>query len=223
MKNPIKNLKPQINLPCKRYKLILVALGLRGLKPSSALPVKRPYIEFDFQSLSKYHEKNSHLNVRTLQIEHSGTDIRIYKPLIQSIYLPEDINYWPVLSAVVKNGGIGKIYKSVLGYCSMNLKEAYAKSLNFKEILESRNRNMVKKKGIIERKSQRLNCLSNKSILALRNFIHKASNYKWKILNDKMVLNSLQNADISDNNNRKNRQLNSEYIVLFPHYVKIEG
>lgn len=36
----------------------MVALGLRGMKPSSIFPVKRPTIYFDFESLSKFSEKN---------------------------------------------------------------------------------------------------------------------------------------------------------------------
>lgn len=44
----------EIDMPKKTYEIILVVLGLRGLKNSGIISVKQPYIEFDFGSLQVY-------------------------------------------------------------------------------------------------------------------------------------------------------------------------
>lgn len=80
---------------------------------------------------------------------------------------------------------------------------------------------LITKQKKIHRKTKKLECLSDNSINSIRSFLLKATNYKWKLLNDKMKLNSLSSKRlIKSGTNLKERQLDPEYIVLFPEYIQ---
>lgn len=54
-----KSIPRDIILPKKEFQLMLVIMGLRGLKNSSVISVKQPYIEFDFAGLDVFNATTS--------------------------------------------------------------------------------------------------------------------------------------------------------------------
>ena len=57
-----------------------------------------------------------------------GTSINIKKSNKSEIKLPKNIDLWPTLSGKVSNYVVGGLYEPVIGYFSINLKDAFLRT-----------------------------------------------------------------------------------------------
>lgn len=97
---------------------------MRELKSTGLISIKKPYIEFDIESLNIYNMDRSNSNSKNISTEpkESGTNVNIKQANKSTIILPADPNYWPSLSARVKDYILGGIYEPTIGFFSINLK-----------------------------------------------------------------------------------------------------
>lgn len=102
----------QIEIKMKKFKLNLYILGLRGLKSTGIVSVRKPYIEFDFDSLFLYDKDSMNSFTRNVRTEpqSSGNSINIKMPTKTVLNLPENLLFWPTLSGKVKDYVIGGLY-----------------------------------------------------------------------------------------------------------------
>ena len=126
-----------------------------------------------------------------------------------TIVLPENPNYWPSLSAKVKDYILGGVYEPVLGYFAIDLQDAYEKSINFSKLYAKNNKLTNNKKRITNR-SAKLEGIHDKVLINLRNFIVKSINYSWKVNTPKVSL--IKKAG------NKYEALEKSLIVFFPFY-----
>ena len=93
IRNRSVNIPPVINLRSKKYQISLYILGLRGVKSTGLVSVRKPYIEFDFDSLYLYDTRGSKVgnphskNVKT-EPQESGKSINIKMPVKTILTLP---------------------------------------------------------------------------------------------------------------------------------------
>jgi hypothetical protein len=131
----------QINLRMKKYQVNLFILGLRGLKSSGIVSIRKPIIEFNVDALllmDKETNQNSFSkNIRT-EPEESGNSINVKVATKSIINLPENVKFWPTLSGKVKNSVIASMYEPLLGYFSINLQDAFVRSQKLKKEYEKR-------------------------------------------------------------------------------------
>lgn len=121
----------EINIPKRDYQLNLVIMGLRALKNSSFLSVKQPFIEFDFAGLDV--QKNTSKEVQESKLvktepKEKGRNVNISTVIPAKLSLPVNYKYWPSLSAKVRDNVLGEMYQPTIGYFSVNLQNAYARS-----------------------------------------------------------------------------------------------
>lgn len=104
--------------------------------------------------------------------------------------LPEEPNYWPSLSATVKDYVMGGVYEPILGYFALDLQAGFEKAKAFRKKF-AENKMITQNKKRIQNRSARLEGINDKVLLNLRNFILKSINYSWKINGPKLKLNKI--------------------------------
>lgn len=115
-------------LPKKDYQVNLVIMGLRSLKNSGIIPVKQPFIEFDFAALDMGKMATKQIETSKLiktEPKQKGRNVNITTVIPAKISLPSNYKYWPSLSAVVKDNVLGNLYQPTIGYFSINLQNSY--------------------------------------------------------------------------------------------------
>ena len=93
------------------------------MKSTGVISVKKPYIEFDYENLNLFGSNKNIDKSRNVVTEpkQSGQSINIQVINKTTLMLPENSNYWPSLSAKVKDYVLGGIYEPTLGYFAINL------------------------------------------------------------------------------------------------------
>jgi hypothetical protein len=130
------------------YTFEINLLGLRDLKPLSLLPVKKPYIKFDLNSLNFTGSNDETLK----EIQTTPGDPGC-NPTINSIFkfdvnLPENERYIPELQCEVYDYVLSGMFKSLLGVFTLNVKRLAKKTqLRFKEDLSKIQEMKSKKLG----------------------------------------------------------------------------
>ena len=88
--NYSRSIPPQINIAKAKYELRLFVLGLRGMKSTGVISVKKPFIEFDYENLNLFSSNktiNQSKNVVT-EPKESGNSINIQVINKTTIMLP---------------------------------------------------------------------------------------------------------------------------------------
>jgi hypothetical protein len=81
----------------------------------------------------KSSDKTSSINIRTEPKE--VNEILNFKMIEKrTIRLPSNPSYWPALSAKVKNEILPGVYEPLIGYFSINLRQAYTNTQTAKQL-----------------------------------------------------------------------------------------
>ena len=118
------------------YTFEINLLGLRDLKPLSLLPVKKPYIKFDLNSLNFTGTNDESLKeIQTIPGD-PGCNPTINSIFKFDVNLPENERYIPELQCEVYDYVLSGMIKSLLGVFTLNVKKLTKKTqLRFKEDL----------------------------------------------------------------------------------------
>lgn len=184
------------------------------MRSTGLISVKKPYIEFDFDSLNNYdkgNDKNDNQHTKNIVTEPiaSGTNINIKMATKSIITLPDNPNYWPYLSATVKDYVLKGIYEPTLGYFSLNLRHSFRKTNQLRDDYNN-NKSVFNVKTAIKSIHPRLKDINEKVLFSLRNYIVKNVNYGWQVLNPDLQLNKVRG---------KPEPIKSDMIVILPNYV----
>ena len=112
-------------------------LGLRGLQSLGLLPVKRPFIKFDTNSLRPKDERQelSEKKAITTEPKEGGADPNICTIIQVEVKLPTQLAYCPSLSVKVFDCILKGLSQPMLGNFSIDLPTYIKKT---REILDSR-------------------------------------------------------------------------------------
>ena len=122
--NLIDNIKSYNIIPqCEIYSFEINILGLRGLKPLSILPVRKPYICFDTTSINVTGEteQNSALRIIQTNPKDAGCDPTISTVIKFDVSLPINKVFMPDLQCVVYDTILSGLINSSLGIFLIDL------------------------------------------------------------------------------------------------------
>ena len=135
-----KDLIPQVNITQKvaLYSFELNILGLRQLKPLGMLPVKKPFIKFNLNSLNVTgNPEDAHADIKTNPIS-GGANPTINTVIKFDAKLPEKDIFIPELQCEVYDHMLSGLHNSLLGVFSLDLKRIIKKTRNqIKEDLDA--------------------------------------------------------------------------------------
>ena len=196
--------KNQIDfLPKTRpYSCEINILGLRDLKPLSMLPVKKPFIKFDMNSLNVTGKDEDTLQTITTVPGDTGSNPTINTVIKFDVRLPEEEIFIPELQCEVYDHLLSGMYNSLLGVFSIDIKKLIKKThRQIKEDLLE----VDKKKDLL---------MSTEDIQDK----YKPVNYNKKnkqFKNEKLIEDNIENNnnDIEnvDDDNENNKINNEEY------------
>jgi hypothetical protein len=166
----VELLKKEINIvpEIKNYTFEMNILGLRDLQPLSLIPVKKPFIIFDVNSINfnkgekslkeqKKDEKTSDLQNYTIktQPKESGSDPNINIVLKFDVNLPSQELYLPNLQCMVNDSMLAGFINQLLGIFIIPIKEIFrAHQVKLEEDLNTLRKNTIKYKGDIKAKKE---------------------------------------------------------------------
>ena len=164
----VEMLKKEINIvpEIKNYTFEMNILGLRDLQPLSLIPVKKPFIIFDVNSINfnigekslkeqKKDEKTSDLQNYTIktQPKESGSDPNINIVLKFDVNLPSQELYLPNLQCMVNDSMLAGFINQLLGIFIIPIKEIFrAHQVKLEEDLNTLRKNTIKYKCDIKAK-----------------------------------------------------------------------
>ncbi|KAL4446514.1 hypothetical protein ABPG74_001255 [Tetrahymena malaccensis] len=123
-KPQIYDLRPKL----EKYRIQVKILGLRNLKSYGPMPVRRPYIKFDINSLKGIGEsKNASKNLFT-EPKGFGSNPTISTIIKFDCLLPEDLILMPSLSCTVYDKILFGLIQPIVGQFSINLREYVQKT-----------------------------------------------------------------------------------------------
>ena len=125
-----KDLIPQINIKqnVKLYSFEFNILGLRQLKPLGMIPVKKPFIKFNLNSLNVTGDpKDAHADIQTIPIS-GGINPTINTVIKFDANLPENDTFIPELQCEVYDHMLSGLHNSLLGVFSLDLKRIIKKT-----------------------------------------------------------------------------------------------
>ncbi len=122
--------------------------------------------------------------------------------------LPENPFYWPSLSGHVKDYVLGGIYEPTLGYFSIDMREAFQRTDRVRKNLNDQSA-LPNNKAALIRPNPRLEGISKKVLLPLRNFLIKTLHYNWQVYTPELKLNQIKGT--------KNK-IDRKTVVVLPNY-----
>ena len=123
LKNDIDFLPKTIPYSCE-----INVLGLRDLKPLSMLPVKKPFIKFDMNSLNVTGKAEDCLQTITTIPGDTGSNPTINAVIKFDARLPEEEIFIPELQCEVYDHLLSGMYNSLLGVFSLDIKKLIKKT-----------------------------------------------------------------------------------------------
>ena len=105
------------------YTVEINALGLRDLKPLSFLPVKKPYISFDLNSINVSSRKEDSLTPITTQPGEGGSNPNINAVIKFNVKLPRDDIFIPEMQCNVYDHVLGGMINQLLGIFMLSVKQ----------------------------------------------------------------------------------------------------
>lgn len=109
-----------------------------------------------------------------------GTSINIKTSNKTVLKLPKNIDLWPNLTAKVSNYVVGGLYEPILGYFSINLKEAFKRTMQIKSEFTSKQKNLsIQELSEDVARESKLATINQDLIKKLRCFIVRNINYNW--------------------------------------------
>lgn len=130
----------------------------------------------------------------------------------RTIRLPSNPNYWPALSAKVKNEIMPGFYEPLLGYFSINLKKAFEQTQTSRQLYEKHSAILADRNNLGFQNNEKLRDVDEGLLLNLRNAILISLNYSWPVMS----------KDIKLNDERSVEKYDPDYVVIFPYYEEIE-
>ena len=110
------------------YSCEINVLGLRDLKPLSMLPVKKPFIKFDMNSLNVTGKPEDTLQPITTVPGDTGSNPTINAVIKFDARLPQEEIFIPELQCEVYDHLLSGMYNSLLGVFSLNIKKLIKKT-----------------------------------------------------------------------------------------------
>ena len=110
------------------YNFEINILGLRQLKPLGIIPIKKPFIKFDLNSMNVTGKpEDAHANIKTVPCN-GGTNPTINSVIKFEVKLPEKDVFLPELQCEVYDHMLSGLHNSLLGVFSLDLKHIIKKT-----------------------------------------------------------------------------------------------